>query len=325
MPNDVTVTRQVLAEPDAGLTEHTWATLADGTPLVTAARRGKGMIVLFHVTGDTRWSDLPLSGTFVDMLKRIVALAGTTTSPKLRRARRRRRPRARRSRRAACSTASATFEPPPPTARPVPAGFTGRATADHPPGFYGPPEGLLAVNTLAAGDRLAPLDFAPLAMPPAKSIAAASRRTCAARSSSPRSRCSCSTALVVFARRRHLRGSCRAPRAPPRSWWRLRRSPSRTARAAAEDSPRGDVPRSALETKLAYVVTGDAEVDTISKSGLPGLTLFLAQRTALEAGDPIGLDIARDELAFFPLIYWPIVPGAAHAAAKRRSSASTPT
>ena len=63
VPNDVTVSRQVLAEPDAALTENTWATLADGTPLVTAARRGKGLIVLFHVTGDTRWSDLPLSGT----------------------------------------------------------------------------------------------------------------------------------------------------------------------------------------------------------------------------------------------------------------------
>ena len=71
-----------------------------------------------------------------------------------------------------------------------------------------------------------------------------------------------------------------------------------------------DVPRSALETKLAYVVTGDRDVDAISKSGLGGLTLFLAQRTALEAGEPIGLDIARDELAFYPLIYWPIVPGA---------------
>ena len=78
VPNDVTVTRQVLAEPDSGLTDRTWATLADGTPLVTAARRGKGVIVLFHVTADTRWSDLPLSGAFVDMLKRIVALAGTT-------------------------------------------------------------------------------------------------------------------------------------------------------------------------------------------------------------------------------------------------------
>ena len=60
--------------------------------------------------------------------------------------------------------------------------------------------------------------------------------------------------------------------------------------------------RSTIETRLAYVVTGDAEVDNVSRSGLAGLTIFLAQRTALEAGDPIGLDIARDELNFFPLI-----------------------
>jgi hypothetical protein len=69
--------------------------------------------------------------------------------------------------------------------------------------------------------------------------------------------------------------------------------------------------KSTLETRLAYVITGDAEVDRISKAGLQGLTLFLAQRTALEAGEPIGLDPARDELAFYPLIYWPIVPSAA--------------
>ena len=31
------------------------------------------MIVLFHVTADTTWSNLPLSGLFVDMLRRIVA------------------------------------------------------------------------------------------------------------------------------------------------------------------------------------------------------------------------------------------------------------
>src|SRR5207344_195897 len=69
--------------------------------------------------------------------------------------------------------------------------------------------------------------------------------------------------------------------------------------------------RSTLETRLAYVVTGDAEVDAVSKAGLQGLTMFLAQRTALEAGEPVGLDIGRDELAFYPLIYWPIVPGVA--------------
>ena len=80
MPTDVTVSRQVLAEPDAQLTDRTWATLADGTPLVTAQRYGKGLLVLFHVTADTRWSDLPLSGTFVDMLRRIVALANATVT-----------------------------------------------------------------------------------------------------------------------------------------------------------------------------------------------------------------------------------------------------
>src|SRR5947208_3092669 len=64
------------------------------------------------------------------------------------------------------------------------------------------------------------------------------------------------------------------------------------------------------QTRLAYVVTGNADVDSIVKAGMAGLTLFLAQRTALEAGDPVGIDPARDELAFFPLIYWPIVPGA---------------
>src|SRR5262249_19474586 len=119
VPNDVTVTRQVLAEPDVGLVERTWATLADGTPLVTGARRGKGMVVLFHVTADTRWSDLPISGTFVDMLRRIVGLAGTmsdaetTTAPQ---GAREALPPSR------VLDGFGAFEAPPATARPVPAG-----------------------------------------------------------------------------------------------------------------------------------------------------------------------------------------------------------
>jgi hypothetical protein len=82
---------------------------------------------------------------------------------------------------------------------------------------------------------------------------------------------------------------------------------------AADDSPAAleFAEKATTATRLAYVVTGDAEVDQISKAGLQGLTMFLAQRTAMEPGDPIGLDIARDELAFFPLIYWPISPNAA--------------
>jgi hypothetical protein len=68
--------------------------------------------------------------------------------------------------------------------------------------------------------------------------------------------------------------------------------------------------KSTLQTRLAYILSSDAEVDRVSQAGLQGLTLFLAQRTALEAGDPVGLDPARDELSFYPLIYWPVVPGA---------------
>jgi hypothetical protein len=312
VPDDVTVTRQVLAEPDSELNDHTWATLADGTPLVTAAKRGKGMIVLFHVTADTRWSDLPLSGAFVDMLKRIVGLAGSTS--------------------VAADTGVATpvnvrdavppsrvldgfgaFEPPPSTARPVPSGFTGRATADHPPGFYGPPEGLLAVNTLLPADRPTTIDFAPL-----------HARLEPYRVSEPRDLRAPTLlaafallaidALVVFSLaggvqrllpRRRVAASLLLVAGLAAAATLVPAPPSR-ADPTADDFAM----KSTLETRLAYVVTGDSEVDGISKTGLQGLTMFLAQRTALEAGEPIGLDIGRDELAFFPLIYWPIVPGA---------------
>ena len=163
IPNDVTVTRQVLAEPDSQLTDRTWATLADGTPLVTAQRRGKGLLVLFHVTADTRWSDLPLAGTFVDMLRRIVALSGSVAAADNEKT-------GTATNNAATQAVPPTrvldgfgaFSSPPPTARPIPANFTGRGSADHPPGFYGPPEGLVAVNTLSPDDRPAPLDVASL-------------------------------------------------------------------------------------------------------------------------------------------------------------------
>ena len=316
VPNDVTVSRQVLAEPDAALTENTWATLADGTPLVTAARRGKGLIVLFHVTGDTRWSDLPLSGAFVDMLKRIVALAGTVNVAKADNATKTENPKTKEVHEALAPgrvlDGFGSFVSPPPTARPVPTDFSGNATADHPPGLYGPPENLLAVNTLATADRLAPLDF--------NALPRATREIY--RKSEPRDLRGpiflaalglfLIDALVVL----YLGGGIarlipRYARAGASIVMIMAALALLAPHAKAEDTPSTEVPRSALETKLAYVVTGDSEVDSISKAGLGGLTLFLAQRTALEAGEPIGLDISRDELAFYPLIYWPIVPGTA--------------
>jgi hypothetical protein len=318
VPTDVTVSRQVLAEPDSQLIDRTWATLADGTPLVTAQRVGKGLLVLFHVTADTRWSDLPLSGTFVDMLRRIVSLANATVAAETE---------ATGEAGIAASHANqavpptrvldgfGAFSAPPPTARPVPANFNARANADHPPGFYGPPEGLLAVNTLAPSDRPVPLDFAPL-----------NARIDVYRHGEPLDlrgplfltalALLMLDALVVIA----LSGGFASMLARRRVATTLLAAGLLSAltlqHPAHAQSAQQPPPLTAqqqefamqatMQTHLAYIITGDADIDAISKAGLQGLTLFLAQRTALEAGEPIGLDPARDELAFFPLIYWPV-------------------
>ena len=73
-PRDVLVNRQVLAQPAPDLAQKTWARLSDGTPLVTADQREQGWIVLFHTAPNTSWSTLPISGVFVEMMRRLSAL-----------------------------------------------------------------------------------------------------------------------------------------------------------------------------------------------------------------------------------------------------------
>src|SRR5690606_21753829 len=75
IPDDLVIRRQVLAEPEVDLGRKTWARLQDGTPLVTAERRGEGWLVLVHTTANAEWSNLPLSGLFVEMLQRIVGMS----------------------------------------------------------------------------------------------------------------------------------------------------------------------------------------------------------------------------------------------------------
>ncbi len=329
VPKEVTVTRQVLAEPEPGLPAKTWAQLSDGTPLVTAASRGKGRVVLFHVTADTTWSNLPISGLFVDMLKKIVALSGETA-----RAVAETESRASEQQVAAASREVETAAPsrtldgfgtlgsPPPTAKPVPVNFAGVATADHPPGFYGPADALLAVDALLPTDRIPAADLSGLKLGTAALqaaepidlrpwlVAAAfvlflldglatlwlagklGRRP-------PRRAVAASLALVFGLGLATLP----APRpafaagadmsVPPKPQPPIRISPSDLA--------------SALSVRLAYVISGDSKVDEISKQGLTSLSTTLAARTSLDPGDPIGIDPGKDELAFYPVIYWPIV------------------
>ena len=305
VPKDVTVSRQVLAEPDAVLSTKSWASLEDGTPLVTGERRGKGLVTLFHVSADMRWSDLPMSGTFVEMLRRIVDMSGYTTTP---------------GAGVAGEPGKETLAPvhtldgfgalgpPPSTAKPLPADYADRATLDHPPGFYGPVEGPLAVNTLASADRIAQLDTSPLHARHA-SYTNAEPRDLRGMLLSASLALFLIDAIVVALLGGGLAGLLRrrtATAAIVAAFFVCGLVPSMTR---AEDSDDFAM-RAVSQTRLAYVVTGNNDVDSIVKAGMSGLTLFLAQRTALEAGDPVGVDPEHDELAFFPLIYWPIVPGA---------------
>lgn len=307
VPKDITISRQVLAEPDAVLATKSWASLEDGTPLVTGERRGKGVVSLFHVSADMRWSDLPMSGSFVEMLRRIVDMSGYTANPGA----------------GVASEAKAetvaplrtldgfgAFGPPPSTAKPLAADFRDRATLDHPPGFYGPADGPLAVNTLAAADRVAPLDTSALRARHATYTNSEPRDLRGILLSSSLA-LFLIDALIVALLGGGIAALLRRRAAPAALGFALLLSavlvlPSPTQAGSDDDF----AIKATSQTRLAYVRTGNADVDSIVQAGMAGLTLFLAQRTALEAGDPIGVDPARDELAFFPLIYWPVVPGA---------------
>lgn len=80
---EVRVRAQLMAEPAPELASRVLAQLSDATPLVTRRSEGEGQIVLFHVTASADWSDLPLSGLFVQMLTRLVEQArlGKTDPP----------------------------------------------------------------------------------------------------------------------------------------------------------------------------------------------------------------------------------------------------
>lgn len=309
VPEDLGVRRQILAEPDAALPERTWASLQDGTPIVTAERRGEGLLVLFHVTADASWSNLPLTGLFVDMLRRTVAFSSAPERAQAQADEAGGQPVAPRQ----VLDGWGAFVSPPPSARPVSRAYAERAAAEHPPGFYGPVDAALAINALAPGDRLAPLDLAPLApqralLEPAETVDLRAPLLTAAL---VLLMLDTLASLWLGGHLGRLLGRGRRVGAPAAIALAL------VGFAAAPDPARAQEAQpplsiadleGAFETRLAYVVTGDARVDGVSRAGLEGLTEVLTRRTALEPGAPLGVDLERDELAFFPLLYWPITP-----------------
>ncbi len=335
VPDDVKVNRQVLADPTVATDANIWARLGDGTPLVTAAKQGQGLVVLFHVTANADWSNLPLSGLFVDMLRRTVALGSTKIETQG-------ADKAAATDAAQAGNASATeggalppiqtldgygtLTPPPPLAAALSPDKLDTTVPgpDHPPGYYGPSGAARALNLVTPKTKLVPLAAIegaaqtsgyvlrkPLALEPYLYLAALALFLIdvfvmlvmsSAIQLRRRRRAVAATLLFALAllplQAQHARAQT-AEQAPA------------TERAPATNSADDFALKSSLQTHLAYVLTGDQQIDDASAEGLAGLSKVLKARTALEPGEPIGVDIDKDELTFFPVLYWPVREDAA--------------
>ena len=339
VPQEVTVNRQVLADPAMlGRDVDVWARLQDGTPLVTARKLGQGQIILFHVTANSDWSNLPLSGLFVEMLRRISALGGGVADEG----------------EASAGDASGTQAPetpsvlaplqtldgygilksPPPTAQPVSAAKVHEIapSLDHPPGYYGTESSPRAINVLAANSKLAALPALPAGVQklsyesegakPLKSwlllaalgllfadiiaiillqwgsgLAQRMRRVPAA---------AAIVAALVFA-------LSALPTSTPVNAQEIFGNDN-SVEVVPPKTPVSPTDQRAMDSTskvtLGYVLTGNSEIDEVSRQGLDGLGRLLAVRTAVEPGQPVGVNILTDDLVFYPVLYWPVLPDA---------------
>ena len=300
--DEVRVGRQVLAEPGPDLAEATMASLSDGTPLVTGARRGKGWLILVHTSANTAWTNLPLSGLFVQMLERVLALGpgvgGAERAP-LEPSR-------------LLDAFGRLDEPGRALAAIPPDAFAQLLPGPaHPPGLYAPVgrqgEGAAAarsaLNLQRALTGLEPLGPGALGGSPAP-YAKATERDLAPWLILAALVLAMVDLLLALAMRGLLPGRAAARPAALVLLGLLASAPLQ-AQEGGDDAAIVELTR---DTRLAYVLTGEPDIDRESEAGLKGLTQVLAQRTSIEAADPAPVDIASDDLALFPLLYWPVPP-----------------
>jgi hypothetical protein len=295
IPEDVSISRQVLAEPSAELANRSWARLTDGTPLVTARKEGQGWIVLFHTSASPAWSTLPISGLYVDMLRRILALAGGAPAESL----------------AGLTTLPPVMvldgfghlSAPGGDAMPIAArDFAAiKVSRTHPPGLYGAQGVESALNTLEPNDALLLLPQMGL---PRHAYGEIDARALMPWLLTAAAALLLLDALLSLMLRGHTPGRVLA-RAGAGALAALLFSHAFVADARADDASNQ---MAALDTRLAYVRTGIPEIDNTSQAGLTGLGLILRQRTAYEPLEPMGVDLERDDLSFYPLLYWPMDP-----------------
>lgn len=293
IPEDVSVTTQVMAQPDPNLADRVIASLSDGTPLVTRKALGLGQVVLFHVTADAEWSSLPLSGLFVEMLDRL-AVASAAKS------------------RQETQLQGTTWEP-----IQILDGFgslsdagnlsgvdgvelvSGKIGPDLRPGLYESGKQKLALNVLSEEDVLAPIVWSSDVPIKGQEISA----------ETPVGGILLSLALLLLTvdviASLALSGRLGLARAAAVALGALFLVPEAYAQTAQENA---FAVESTQELVLAHVLTGNTQVDDVAQAGMRGLAQTLYYRTSVEPAQPIGVDLERDELAFFPLLYWPITP-----------------
>ncbi|MGO1118758.1 DUF4159 domain-containing protein [Rhodovibrionaceae bacterium A322] len=307
IPDDVVVSRQVLAEPSLDLDSKTWARLEDGTPLISAEARGQGWLVLVHTSANTDWSNLALSGLFVEVLQKLVVLSqgvedgGGEVSLSL----------------PPLQSLDAFGRLQLPTSSSLAISpedlNTGRVSPQHPPGLYG---SLADKRALNLSDGLQ--ELTPLPAPPANVSLASYAPHDEQQLGSSLLLAAFVLALLDLIISLWMRGLLLPNRAvgtaagalllPGLTAAFLAALLSQSPAQAQEGKLIDD--RSALasarNTRLAYVKTGIPDLDRLSHDGLAGLSRTLTLRTAVEPTSPKGVTLGEDELAFYPLLYWPI-------------------
>lgn len=295
VPEDVTVSAQVMAQPDPDLAARVIATLGDGTPMVTRKPVGQGQVVLFHVTANAEWSTLPLSGLFVSMLDRLAVtsraakaqvddLAGQTVQPlkwldgfgQLGDAA------------AMVPVEGAVFA-------------TAKASAATPPGLYQARDSVLALNILGPEDHLIAAQW------PADVPVTGSQT----RSERPLTPALLLAALLLLGAdviaSLWLSGRLFGARVVPILLLALAMPLSSPRAQDAPDTLSDTFALAASsEVALAYVRTGDARIDSLSEAGLAGLSAVLNARTSVEPSPPMGVSLDTDPLGVFPILYWPV-------------------
>ncbi len=305
---EVTVSRQVLADPEPALGDKTWLRLEDGTPLITAERRGKGWLVLVHTTANSLWSDLPLSGFYVELLRKILDLsqgvgaeAGSEGEPALPPL--------------SMLDGFGRASEPGPAVQPFNPRQAMQIGPRQPPGFYGRWDARQAINLANAETRPLWLENWP-----------ADARLLALDQGGQETRLLpwlMALALLLFLADwligLWLRGLL--PRLPGRAvtaglllGLAMLTAPGVEAQAqmparGSNNNPSEEfILRAAMELRLGYVLTGDPVTDNLSRAGLYGLTEVLFRRTSIEAAEPIGVNLDSDEISLLPFLYWPMVP-----------------